>query len=132
MRRLVLGRRFGGMTSNALTQTLTLVVLSAHGAALVGVVCATRGLGFVLALNTVVALVVLLYAASRARYIWAAADWPYLGLVGFELLVLAGALWAYRGSRPAAIWSYVVLGLHGCASVGAVVFAFCFKITRLM
>ena len=85
-----------------------------------------------LLLNASVAFVVLAYAAIRAQYILAARDWPYLGLIVFELMVLAGAVWAFRNNRPAAIWSYVAFGLHGCASLGAALFAFTFKMNRLM
>lgn len=75
---------------------------------------------------------VLLYAASRARYILAANDWPHLALVIFEFLVLAAAFWANRGSRSAMVGSYVVFGLHACASLAATLFAFFFKMTRMM
>jgi hypothetical protein len=104
----------------------------AHAGALIGVVCSSRGLGFLLGLNTTVALSVLLYSATRMRYILAAVDWPYLGLIAFECLVLAGALWAFKEGRAAVIGSYVAFGLHGCASIAAVIFAFTFKISKLM
>ena len=83
-------------------------------------------------LNAVVALAILGYAASRARYILTARDWPYGVLIVFELVVLVGATWAFRGNRPAAIWSSVAYGLHGGASLVAVVYAFAVKFTRLM
>ncbi len=92
---------------------------------------AADGMKPLLALNAIVALAVLVGAGFRLRYIWAAKDWPYAGLMVFELLVLAGACWALRHQRAAEIASYVAFGLHGCISVAAVIFAFGFKLTRL-
>jgi hypothetical protein len=120
------------ISSNTLFQSIVLFVLVAHAGALIGVWYLPRGFGVLLSLNTVVALSVLTYAACRARYILAAMDWPYLALVVFELIVLFGAYWAFKENRVALIWSYVAFGLHACVSIGAVVFAFVFKITKLM
>jgi hypothetical protein len=114
------------------SQTVALLVVLAHAGVLLGVWFSPNGFKVLLSLNALVALAVLLYAASRARYILAARDWPYLAFIAFELTVLAGAVWAFRNNRPAAIWSSVAFGLHGCASLVAAVFAFTFKITRLM
>ena len=114
-------------------QTTVLLVLAAHAAVLFAVWYSPAGFRVLLWLNTVVALGTLLYAASRARYILTARDWPYLGLIVFELAVLSGAIWAFRGNhRAPAVFSSVAFGLHACASLAATVFAFTFKITRLM
>jgi hypothetical protein len=110
---------------------VTLLAVVAHVGALLGGWLLPNGFKALLSLNAVVACGVMFYAASRARYIFAARDWPYVALVAFELAVLAGAVWAFRNNRPAAIWSYVAFGLHGCTSVVAVLFAFLFKL-RLM
>lgn len=85
-----------------------------------------------LLLNAIVACTVLLYAASRARYIWSGRDWPYVGLIVFELLVLAGVVWAFRSHRLAIVCSYVAFGVHGCTSLAAALFAFFFKMSRMM
>ena len=108
------------------------MLVIAHVASLLGVWFAPRGVNFLLGLNAVIALGVLIYAASRARFILAAHDWPYLGLIVFESLVLTGAIWAFRDNEIARICSYVAFGLHALASIAAVVFAFTFKFTRLM
>jgi hypothetical protein len=107
-------------------------VLIAHVGVLCGIWYSPRGINWLLSLNILLASAVLIYAATRVRYIIASMDWPYVGLIVFELGVLTAAVCAVRESRPAVICSYVVFGLHSLASVGAVVFAFTFKITRLI
>ena len=119
------------ISSNSIFQSTAILLLLAHLGALIGVWFSPRGGSLLLALNAALASAVLLYTVSRARYILAAVDWPYLGLITFELLALAGALWAFMDNRPAMIWSYVAFGLHACASLAAAIFAFTFKITRL-
>ena len=118
--------------SNSFFQAIALVILAAHAGALGARWVSPHGFRLLLALNAILAIAVLLYAMSRLRYILAAKDWPYLGLVGFELAVLAGAFWAYRDSRFAVGFSYLAFVLHALISIGAVVFAFGFKFTRLM
>lgn len=113
-------------------QTTTVLVLGAHAAALVFVWTSPSGLKVLLSLNAIVAMAVLVYAASRIRYILAAKDFSYGALIVGELLVLSAAAWAFRGHRSAVIVSSVAFGLHSCASVAAVLFAFLFKMTRLM
>lgn len=97
-----------------------------------GLWCSSRGITWLLSLNILMASAVLIHATTRARYIAAAMDWPYFGLIAFELGVLMVAILAFRGSRVAAISSYVAFGLHTLASVTAVLFAFTFKIETLM
>jgi len=106
-------------------------LLVAHAGALLGAWFSPRAISGLLMLNAAVACGALVYAGSRARFILAAPDWPYLGLVVFELAVLGGALWAFR-AHCAVVWSQVACGLHTCASLAAVVFAFGFKLTRLL
>ena len=109
-----------------------LVALLTHLGTLVGVFCSPRGLKVLLALNATVACVVLIYAATRARYILAAADWPYLGLVAFEFLVLTGALWAFRAGRLAILGSYVAFGIHVCAILAMLVYVCFVKFDRMI
>jgi hypothetical protein len=123
---------FSAISSNTSFQTAVVLAVLAHVGALLGVWLSPQGFRALLLLNAIVALAVLLYAASRARYIYAARDWPYAGLVVFELVVLGGVVWAFRDNRTAAIWSYIAFGLHGCASLAAALFAFTFKMNRLM
>jgi len=104
----------------------------AHLGILLRLWLSSDGMRPLLLLNVIVALAVLVSASFRLRYIWAAKDWPYAGLMVFELLVLAGAFWAFRHHRAAELASYVAFGLHGCISVAAVIFAFGFRITRLI
>ena len=99
---------------------------------LLGAWLSPRAIGWLLVLNALVAGATLAYAGSRTRYILAGPDWPYVGLVVFELAVLGGALWAFRSHRAAVVWSQVACALHACASLAAVVFAFGFKLTRLL
>ena len=85
-----------------------------------------------LAGNGVLALGTLSYAATRARYIFSTTDWPYLLLIVFELAVFTAAVLAFRGSRPASIFSYAAFALHTCGTLVAVFLAFVFRITRLI
>ena len=119
------------MNSNTLFQAITLVLVMAHAGALICVYFAPRGFSFLLAINSILSSAIILYTASRARYLLAAVDWPYLALVAFEMMVLAGAFWATREHRLAVVWSYVAFGIHSCAGIAAVVFSFTFKITKL-
>ena len=119
------------ISSDATFQTATVLAVLAHVGVLLAVWLAPSGLRGLLLLNAFIACAVLLYAASRARYIWAARDWPYVGLIGFEVLVLAAAVFAFRGQRIAVVGSYLAFGLHGLASLAAVAYAFGFKM-RLM
>jgi hypothetical protein len=120
------------ISSNSLFRTVVIVLLIAHAGILLGFWLAPRTINFLLGLNAVLAISVLTYCGSRARYILSPIDWPFLGLIAFEALVLAGAIWAFRGSRLALIGSYVAFGLHTLVSLAAVIFAFVFKIKRLM
>lgn len=108
------------------------MLVLAHAGSLMGAWLAPRGIHFLLGLNAVVALAVLIYTATRARYIIASVDWPYLGLIAFKIVALSGAIWAFRDNRFATICSYIVFGLHALASVAAVIFAFAFKLNKLM
>ena len=119
------------MNSNTVFQTTVVVVLLAHVGALLGLWFGPRTNGVILGLNAIIAVGVLAYGASRLRYIFAANDVPQLALMGFELVVLATAIWAFRLTRPALICSYVAFVLHFIIAVGAVIFAFAFKMTRL-
>ena len=103
----------------------------AHVGAVLGLWFGPRTSGILLALNAVIAVAVLAYAVSRLRYIFAANDGPQIALIGFELVVLAAAIWAFRQARPAAICSYVAFGLHFIVAIGAVIFAFAFKMRLL-
>ncbi len=120
------------MRSNTIVATILTALVVAHVGSLISVWCSPRGLSFLLALNATCAVAILLYIASRAPYVIAAKDWHMLGLFLFEAVVLTGAIFAFRDHRIATIGSYVAFGLHACATLAAVVFAFTFKITRLI
>lgn len=119
------------MSSNNILQTTVVVLVIAHAGILTGVWFSPRGVNFLLCLNAIIAIAILGYAASRIRYILAPLDWPYLGLIAFELLVLTVATWAFRGNQIARICSYCAFGLHGLASIVAVGYAFFLKFNRL-
>ena len=120
------------MRTNTMFITVVLILLVAHVGSLAGVCFSSRGLRLLLALNATCAVAILLYLVSRAPYLIAAKDWLQLGLFLSEIAVLFAAILAYRDSRIAVIGSYVAFGLHACASLAAVVFAFTFKITKLI
>lgn len=120
------------MNSNTFFQTTAVAVLLAHVGAVLGLWFGPRTIGIILALNAVIAVAVLVYAASRLRYILVANDVPQIALVGFELVVFAAAIWGFRQVRPAAICSYVAFGLHFIVAIAAVIFAFAFKMTRMI
>lgn len=119
------------MSSNATFQLTTVLVALAHVGVLLALWLSPHGSRALLILNAAVACAVLLYAVSRAPYIWAGRDWPYVGLIAFELLLLVLAVLAFRGERMAAVVSYIGFGLHGLVSLAAVAFAFAFKM-RMM
>jgi hypothetical protein len=108
-------------------QTTSSLVLILHALAAFLAWYIPGGSRAIFALNVIVSVAVLAYAAMRARSIFAAHDWPYLALVLAEGLILVAALWAFRSSRPATLTSYVAFTLHTLTSVAAVIFAFTFK-----
>jgi hypothetical protein len=110
---------------------MTLTVLAAHILALIAALSLKRGAGPLLALNLVVAGVLLIFVASHPRLLDDPPDWQMVGLGVFELLVIAAALAARWYARLAIPISCAVFGLHFLASAGAVAFALTFKITRL-
>lgn len=110
----------------------TLLVLGAHAGALALARNSPSGAKALFSLNAVVAVAVLLFAVTRGRYIVAARDRPFTALFLSELLVFGAAVWAFRGHRSAVVASYVAFGLHSAVSIAAVLFAFLFKMTRLM
>jgi len=120
------------ISSNTFLRTVAIVLLTTHAGILLGFWFAPRAVNFLLGLNALLAISVLIYTGSRARTLLAPFDWPYLSLIAFELLVLIAAIWAFRGSRPALIGSYVAFGLQTLVSLTAVIFAFVFKLNRLM
>jgi hypothetical protein len=120
------------ISSNTFLRTVAIVLLTTHAGILLGFWFAPRAVNFLLGLNALLAIAVLIYTGSRAHTLLAPVDWPYLSLIAFELLVLIAAIWAFRGSRPALIGSYVAFGLHTLVSLAAVIFAFVFKLNRLM
>jgi hypothetical protein len=119
------------ISSNAIFQLTTVLVALAHLGALFALWFSPSGSRPLFVLNAFIACAVLLYAATRVPYIWAGRDKAYVGLIGFELLLLVAAFLAFKGQRIAAVGSYVGFGLHGLVSLAAVVFAFAFKM-RLM
>lgn len=50
----------------------------------------------------------------------------------FEILAIAAAFLAWRGSRAALFWSYAVFGVHLCVSALAVFYACCVRLNRLI
>ena len=120
------------MRSNTIAATILTALVVTHVGSLISVWCSPRGLSFLLALNATCAVTILLYIASRTPYLIAAKDWLMLGFLIFEVAVLSAAIFAFRDHRIATIGSYVAFGLHACATLAAVVFAFTFKITRLI
>jgi hypothetical protein len=125
-------RNPSSMSSNHFLQTVVIAVLCAHVSAIVAVWYSPWGANGLFLLNGLLALITVIYGSSRFRYIFLATDWSYLTLIVFELAVLAASVFAFRGNRPALMCSYVVFGLHACATVAAVFMAFVFRITRLI
>lgn len=117
--------------SNSIFQTITVVILAAHIAALLAAVVFRRGPGTMLALNLTVCACVLLIASARARFAIAAVDWPYLAMVVIEIAAVVAAIAGLRHDRAGVIVSWIVFSLHGLAAAAAVGFAFLFKMTRL-
>ena len=113
-------------------KTILIALLVAHTGGLIGIFCSPRGPNFIFALNATCAVAILLYTVSRASSLIAARDWLMVGLFIVEGAVLAAALAAFRNHPSATIASYVAFGLHTSACLAATVFAFTFKLTKLM
>lgn len=108
------------------------LLLVGHIAAVLGLAYGPRNYTLLVSLNALVSVGVLCYLGSRARFIFAGRDWSQVALAVFELLVLIAAAWAFRQSRFAVISSYVAFGIHFLVVIAAVIFAFTFKMTRLI
>ena len=119
------------MSSNIVFQTTVVLLFLAHVGALLGLWYGPHTIRIMLALNAVIAVSALVYAASRARYTFFMANARDSALILIELLILASAIWAFRHNRAAIISSYVGFGLHFLVALAAVIFAFGFKMTRL-
>lgn len=91
---------------------------------------ARRGFAPLLVCNGVMAALVL--AAVAPDLPRAFGDEQVMALAGFEVLVLAAALWASRRRGWPRTVSYGAFGLHLCASVATVLFMLTFRITRLI
>lgn len=121
------------MSSNSVFGAIAILVLAAHVVALAWALWSPKRIGLLLSVNAAVSASVLATEAQRLRYILAAPpDGQLLALIAFELVVLAAALWAFRGRRLPIIVSCVAFGLHLCASVAAVLFVLTFRMTRLL
>jgi hypothetical protein len=117
--------------SNVQLTVVTVAVLLAHVTAL-AIAASRRRARPALSLNLVVAGATLVNLATDWRWLRPPLDVQVAGLAAFELLVLAMALLALAHHRPAVVGSWIAFGLHGLASVLAVVFVLTFKITRLI
>jgi hypothetical protein len=105
-----------------------------HLAVLLGLNFSLLSVRVLFGVNAVVALAVLAYAGTRWRILFASRDWPYLTLVAVELVILMAAVWtqAHGKSPTARIISFTAFGLHSCICLGAAIFSFAFRMTRLM
>lgn len=120
------------MSNDSIFQTASVLVLAVHLGAL-----ASAGLGRRLApllvVNAAVAAAVLAYELTRLPYAlrdpW---DGQVLLLMALEIGVLAAAVSGLRGDRRSIWASCAACGLHICASLVAIGFAFLLRIDRLM
>lgn len=117
------------MSDEAVT-AIVVVALVVH--LVLPLVClwARRGFAPLLACNGVVAALIL--AALVPGLPRAFGDGQVMALAGFEVLVLAAALWARRRRGWPRVVSYGVFGLHLCANAAALLFLLTFQITRLI
>jgi hypothetical protein len=118
--------------SNGQLTALTIALALAHFGVLGGVLLRRTGMAPMLGLNLALALVVLTYIGLHPRAFSPPADWQVVGLAGFEALVLASAVMAWRGLGVAVAGSWVGFAVHLLASLGAVALALLFKINRLI
>jgi hypothetical protein len=128
----ILAVRTNPINSNTIFGVLAFGTLFGHLAILVATCFWPRFFNCAPLLNLLVAVSVLGYGLSRARYIWRAHDWHQSALMGFEVLVLVTAVLTFREARWASVGSWVAFGIHGCFSIAAVVYLCTFKITRLI
>ena len=115
------------MGSNTLFHSSIGLLVVTHLAAALCLWYGPRSPTFLLSLNTLVASIVVAYAASRLRYILAGFDRRFMAFFLVELLILICAICALKGNGPALKFSYVAFVVHSIMVLGAVVFAFTFK-----
>lgn len=120
------------MSDDQVAKTVLAVALTAHVAALFWLMGSRNRLGPLLSVNIAVSACILAYQAQRLRYILAAPlDQGILGLIAFEILVLAATTCAFRRGRLPIVASYLAFAVHACASIAAMVFMLTFRVTRL-
>lgn len=121
------------MTDSQIVLTVSLL-LAAHVAAIIAtIVRRHRGVAPLLAVNLIVAAIVLIAIGSRGRYLFTPPDWPVLALAAGEcgVIALSLATWrrARRGYRGLSIG---IFALHLLATTAALIFMLTFSMTRLI
>lgn len=117
--------------SNGEFKLLVLALLAAHASVLaLGLI--RRGRLAAPWLTGADAAAVLAWLAFHPAGFHPPIDWPVVALAVFEALVLATAAMAVRGVRWPSVAVWFAFALHLAAAGLAVIFAFTFKINRLI
>jgi hypothetical protein len=119
------------LSSNSRFQAVATLLVLAHGVA--GYWTWRRGdLIPVLVLNAALAITILIYRAPGLPAAIAAQDVAILALLAFEALALTGSVAALCGWTIPRGLVCLVFAVHALSSVALMVFAFTFRITRLI
>jgi hypothetical protein len=116
------------MTNNQIFETASVAVLAVFLCVLVWSVRHTKMA--LLSVNVLTAIALAGYNLVPLRYV--VFDEQLIALLAFEAAALIAAAAAFRGSRPALLFSYAVFGVHLCVAVLAVFYSCCVRLNRLI
>jgi len=119
--------------SNATFKLITPIVFACHVGVLVCAGVLKRGLAPVYLLNLVLAIGALAYWLPRGTVVFKSPwDAQAVVLMVFEIIIVASSLAAFVGWRIPAAIIWTEFGIHFCLSLFLTVFAWFFKMTRLL
>jgi hypothetical protein len=118
----------GRMTNNQIFEAASITVLVLYLGVFVWSVRHSKTP--LLSINVLTAIALCVYNLSPLRYV--VIDEQLIALVAFEVVALMAAMAAFRGNRPALLFSYAVFGIHLCVAILAAYYACCIRLNRLI
>ena len=116
------------MTNNQIFEAATIAVLVLYLGVFVWSVRHSKAA--LLSVNVLTAIALCTYNLIPLRYV--VIDEQLIALVAFEIAALLAVVAAFRGNRPALLFSYAVFGIHLCVAVLAAYYACCIRLNRLI
>ena len=116
------------MTNNQIFEAASITVLVLYLGVLVWSVRHSKMA--LLSVNALTAIALCVYNLTPLRYV--VVDDQLIALVAFEIAALMAAVAAFRGIRPALLFSYAVFGIHLCVAILAAYYACCIRLNRLI